>query len=317
MLFYCDVLETLQGVRPATAKIIDAGGDISEFKVAEYEEAYSQSKTSIERIVYKGYEPEPIIGGVCKECVWSQPCLEWANSRNDMTLLFKLSKQKYALKQRGVLDIADVAAMDISRFLDGAGKIPRVGEKTLSSWKRRAIVWQHGNPLVYSRPAFKTTTCEVFYDIEDDPSIDHVYLHGLIEVKDGNRKPYKSFVAKGRQDELAAAREMWEYIKSLPEDAVIYHYGSYEKTKLGGLARKHGLPHEVLEKFERLHVDLYRVIEQSSDWPLSSYGIKPIAKHLGFHWTAEDASGANSIAWYTEYCKDPERGKDLFDKILV
>jgi predicted RecB family nuclease len=44
MLFYCDLLETIQGVRPSTAKIIDAGGDISEFQTAEYETSYLESE---------------------------------------------------------------------------------------------------------------------------------------------------------------------------------------------------------------------------------------------------------------------------------
>ena len=80
---------------------------------------------------------------------------------------------------------------------------------------------------------------------------------------------------------------------------------------------KYGLPAGTMEKFDRLRVDLYRLVEQSSDWPLSSYGIKSIAKFLGFGWTAADASGANSIAWYAEYSQDPEGKKDLLEKILT
>jgi uncharacterized protein len=40
---------------------------------------------------------------------------------------------------------------------------------------------------------------------------------------------------------------------------------------------------------------------ENTDWPLSSYGLKPIAKLTGFSWSAEDAGGANSIAWYYNY----------------
>jgi hypothetical protein len=99
--------------------------------------------------------------------------LTWANVRNDMTLLFKLGKQKYALKERGVQTIADVAVLSLERFVEGPGKIPRVGLKTLEAWKRRAIVWQSGKPIIHTVPRFKPASIEVFYDIEDDPSHEH------------------------------------------------------------------------------------------------------------------------------------------------
>ena len=41
-----------------------------------------------------------------------------------------------------------------------------------------------------------------------------------------------------------------------------------------------------------------------------------MGKHLGFKWTSEDASGANSIAWFQEYQSHPEN-KELLDKILT
>ena len=317
MLFYCDLLESVQGSRPDVARIIDAAGEVTEFEVSEYDGPYQESKQQIEGIVYGSEQPEPVIGGICKECVWSKVCLDWANSCSDMTLLYKLGKQKFALKDRGVRTIADVAGMAVARFAAGPDKIPRAGAKTLEAWKRRANVWQAGKPVIHTPPQFRNAPLVVYYDIEDDPSIDHVYLHGLIELAAGQRRPYHYFLAPVRADEERAAREMWNYLSELPEGAVIYHYGSYEKTKLAGLARKYGLPTEILDKFDRLRVDLYRTVEQSSDWPVSSYGIKPIAKHLGFKWTAEDASGANSIAWYAEYQADPSNKKDVLGKILT
>ena len=80
---------------------------------------------------------------------------------------------------------------------------------------------------------------------------------------------------------------------------------------------KYNLPISTLEKFDRLRVDLYREIERNSDWPTYSYGIKSVAKILNFEWSAEDASGANSIVWYNDYKKNPDNGKDLVQKILT
>ena len=45
----------------------------------------------------------------------------------------------------------------------------------------------------------------------------------------------------------------------------------------------------------------------STDWPLSSYGIKSIAKACGFEWEDADPGGANSIEWYDQWVgsRDP------------
>jgi predicted RecB family nuclease len=47
------------------------------------------------------------------------------------------------------------------------------------------------------------------------------------------------------------------------------------------------------------------LVVKYSDWPTYSYGIKQIAKLIGFAWRDPDLSGANSIAWYNEYLANP------------
>ncbi len=317
MLFYAELLEQIQGKKPEIGKIIDINGEVTNFAIHDYEEEYLENRALVKAIVYDRKEPEPIIGGICKECVWSNPCLRLANAVQDPTLLFKLGKQKYKLREKGVRDIQDISKINVADFLKPSGKIRGVAEKTLVQWKRRAEVWLSKKAVIHTKPEFKKASKEIFYDIEDDPSLDHVYLHGFIEVTNGKKGSYKNLLALKREDEEKIARELWEYIESLSEDVIIYHYGSYEKTKANRLMEKYGLSHTIMEKFDRLRVDLYRIVESSSDWPLSSYGIKSIAKHLGFKWTSEDASGANSIAWYNDYRKSPDKNKDLLQKILT
>ena len=315
VLFYGNLLEKIQGIKPTIGKLIDIEGVETNFRLEEYDPDYKQNTLIINSIAYDKKEPELQIGGTCKECVWCNHCLKLAKEKRDPTLLFKLGKQKFALRDRGIRTIEDVSQINIAEFLLPQNKIPRAGEKTLNQWKRRALVWIDNKPVLRNRPSFKAANREIYYDIEDDPSIDNVYLHGIIEIKNGKKDSYMNFCAWDRYEEEKAARLMWEYIESLSDDDVIYHYGSYEKTKLKRLKEKYNLPEGPLEKFDRLRVDLYREIEKSSDWPAYSYGIKSIAKILNFKWTTEDASGANSIVWYNDYRKNPESRKDLLDKI--
>ncbi len=316
VLLYAELLEKIQGRRPHVGKIIDAEGQVTVFEVGDYSDAYEETKAAIHAIVYQKDEPEPIIGSVCKECVWQKPCLKWAEDRQDLSLLSHLNKQKYQLRERGITTMEDLSRINVSEFLLPPNKIKGAGETTLIQWKRRAQVWLSGKPLVFAMPKFRQARREIFYDIEDDPSSDHVYLHGFIKREGAQKGAFQYFLANGPEEEQRAARELWSYVESLGEEDVIYHYGSYEKGKMDRLQEKYGLPAETVEKFGRLRVDLYQIVKKSSDWPLSSYGIKPIAKYLGFRWSSEDASGANSIAWYADYRENPAN-KELLQKILT
>ncbi len=316
MVFYCELLEKIQGTRPSHARIIDVTADVTEFDIADYQQAYIDSNELVNAIVYHKKEVQPVISATCKQCVWHDPCYKWAKERSDPTLLFYLGAKVDEFKQRGIATIADVRDIDVSEF-SGKKKIKGVGDKILLQLKRRAEVFLNGKPIIFEKPQLRKASLEVYYDIEDDPSIDHIYLHGFIEVQNGKQRDYSYFLAPERNDEKKAALEFWNYIEKLPDDAVIYHYGNHEKTKANLLMRKYDLDSAMVEKFDRLRVDLYEVVKKCSDWPLTSYGIKPIAKYLGFNWEAEDASGANSIAWYSEYRKDPQGKKDLLDKIIT
>lgn len=256
VLFYCELLGAIQGTKPRIGKIIDIDGQETIFDVEEYEADYQASKAVINEIVYEKKEPEPIIGGICKECVWSAPCLKLALGRQDPTLLFKLGKQKYQLRQNGICNIDELCNINVAEFSVPPKKMHRVGPATLEQWKRRANIWKTRKPIIHKNPEFKNTKKEIYYDIEDDPSIDQVYLHGFIEVVDGQKSDYKSFFASERANEGKVARELWKYIDSLSENDVIYHYGSYEKTKANRLREKYDLSGSTLEKFDRLRVDL-------------------------------------------------------------
>lgn len=317
VVFYGELLSQIQDKGPDQGKIIDVEGTETSFVLSDYKDNYEANKADIHSIVYDKREDEPLIGGDCKNCAWCTHCVAWAYENKDLTLVFKLGKQKYDLRQRGIKTLEDLNKINVSDYLRPPLKITRVGESTLQNWKRRAGVWLSGKPIVYNKPNFRPAKLEVYYDIEDDPSIDHVYLHGFIEVRNGKKGLYKSIEAFSKHDEERSAHELWNYIDSLPDDSVIYHYGSYEKTKMNRLMLKYSLPQHVMDKFEKLRVDLYRELEKGSDWPLWSYGVKSVAKFLGFAWTAEDASGANSVAWYNDYRKDPEGNRALLEKILT
>lgn len=98
---------------------------------------------------------------------------------------------------------------------------------------------------------------------------------------------------------------------------MFYVYSPKERTTLRRLMERYKLDPEVFEQYMEREYDLYGdLVVKYSDWPTYSYGIKQIARLVGFRWRDPDPSGANSIAWYNEYLQNPAR-EEILERILA
>jgi predicted RecB family nuclease len=186
-------------------------------------------------------------------------------------------------------------------------KIPRMGQSSLSRMKERARVRLAGKPEIRPGYTFPAKTREVYFDIEDDPTRGLTYLFGLF-IKHKEKEPrFSYFIARTPDEEEQTVRAFWEFL-STADDDVYYVYSHKERTTLRQLMERYTLDPAVFERYVASEYDLYaKLVVEYSDWPTYSYGIKQIAKMIGFRWRDPDPSGANSIAWYNEYLADPTK----------
>jgi len=123
------------------------------------------------------------------------------------------------------------------------------------------------------------------------------------------------FLARHPGEEEQVVREFWKFLEEA-DDAVFYVYSAKERTTLKHLMERYSLDESVFERYVKQEYDLCaKLVVEYSDWPTYSYGIKRIAKLIGFEWRDPDPSGANSIVWYNEYLRDPSR-EDILQRIL-
>lgn len=62
-------------------------------------------------------------------------------------------------------------------------------------------------------------------------------------------------------------------------------------------------------------LDLYnQIVLKCTEWPTHSYGLKPLATHLGFEWRDSDPSGSASIEWFHRWT---ETGDDAIQKRIL
>src|SRR5262249_43086195 len=94
----------------------------------------------------------------------------------------------------------------------------------------------------------------------------------------------------------------------------LFHYGSYERRllkRMRKVVKRKGLVDRVLDK----SVNVLSVIHASVYFPTFSNGLKEIGKYLGSTWTAEDASGLQSLVWRARW--EQARESVWKDKLLM
>ncbi len=323
-------------------------------------ELYHQKKEKVLALVQNREQNDPALFSGCKLCHWYSSCKAWCQENEHSSLIYKLGRS-FSDKLREDIDIntvRELARVDVEQLMEekearkanGETFLHGIGDGHLVPMVRRARYMASGakgvkilNPI-----SFPKASVELHIDLETDPTQDLVYMHGVVIRKTTDKKyhpyngkdeniEYKSFVAEevSKEAEEKALREFWNFVRT-QKDYIVYHYSHYEKTMYRKLMEKYPgiVTSEELTTFfnpERC-VDLYKIIDRDTDWPLSSYSLKDIAKSVGFDWRVEQAdtsmgvpekaSGAASIRWFNDWVKAKQAGSasgytdKLMQKIL-
>lgn len=316
ILFYRMLLQRVQGTLPHLARIVNVDKEIEGFDPGDFESDFQLALQEVRRLVEGEETSEPVLGSQCQLCQWHARCEAWVAQHWDPTGLFFVGKQKFHLKRLGLKTIQDIANMEVKDYLKPPKKIPGMAERSLSRMKERARVRLAGTPVIRSGYSLPERQREIYFDIEDDPTRGLTYLFGLLIYEQDKAPHFQYFVARQPEQEEETVRKFWDFLAKT-DNAVYYVYSHKERTTLRQLAERYDLPEEPLETYVANEYDLYqKLVVDYSDWPTHSYGIKQIAKLIGFTWRDSDPSGANSIAWYNDYLADPSNESSL-QRILV
>lgn len=337
LALYVDVLEKLGFPNGHKAYVLDAHGDEIEYQLDQligvktsitYWDFYLKIKEAVNTILSKQLINKPASSGMCKLCPWYSSCKKWCKETDDLTNIFYLGRSKRDIlnEEMGIKKVSDAVNIDISEAITKKTKdknfLKGIGESTLRKIVARAnILSNTKTPILYKKPSFPVVDYELFFDIEDDPTREFVYMHGVYE-RHGSEKRYVHFTATDstKEAEKDAWIRFWKYIKMLPEkNFAVYYYSHHEKTTYRRLQKQYPdvISAEDLEHFfdNPNVIDLYKIVLSDTDWPVGSYSLKELAVFLGFRWRDETPSGALSIQWFNEYLETKEQAK--LDRILL
>lgn len=256
----------------------------------------------------------------CGLCHWRSLCRRELEAADDVTLVAEVGRRARSQLEGVARNRAELADLDLA-----TASVRGVGADRLARFQARARLQLTPGAVAYARAPLGLVRprLEWHLDIEADPTRNGlVYLHGVWERRlsegGGETTRFVHFFADGDEGERDAFAAAWAFLGS-DRDARVFYYSRYERTSYRLLQRRHPgvCGANDIEAFfsDPRVVDLYTdVVRPLTEWPLNSYGIKPIAKSLGFAWAAEDASGASSIAWYDGYVRGGDAA--LRDKII-
>lgn len=328
LCLYNDLLKCLGFATHNSGKIIDIHKQEVEYDLqaamgARTKETwwmfYEQVKAEVQLLLADEVRNKPAMAGICKLCPWYNSCKKWCESTNDLSNVFyvgrsvrdRINKDLFieTLDDFVKINVSDVMKQkEIEKKLGNTEFLFRVGEDSLQKAIDRAIILtQTKKPVIHSSILFPKVAYELFFDIEDDPTQEFVYLHGIYE-RHGSNERFIDFTATeiSADAEKNIWRNFWAYIRSLPENAFsVYYFSHHEKTTYKKLQKRY--PDVIsLEEVEAFFnkpnvIDLYSVVNKQTDWPLGSYSLKALAVYLGFKWRDETPSGALSIQWFNKY----------------
>lgn len=311
LTFYSLLLERVQGIFPEKAAIVNGDKEWHWFdpktNMGEFDDVLRKLEA-----VRTGDKPDLVLRKACFDTSpWGEACQAQAEKNSDIALLYNVDvKRLAALRLLGIESVDDAAELHIESL---AGSAPGLSANSLESMKMQARSLRDKTVFVKKPVDLPESICEIYFDIESDLPNDADYLYGFLMRQDESDH-YEKFLAEHPKDEPTMWKDFLHWLSKLPPDYVVYHYASYEPTRLRILESRYG-GSEWLELFISRLVDLKPYATKQVTYPLYFYGLKYICKFLGFHWRGKIASGGESIDWYETWCEKGDR--EILNQIVM
>lgn len=329
LALYTDALQRLGFATHHRGKIWDSRGNMVDYDLNEPQsvrkkqtwwECYQETLPVVRSLIENQIKTESALISECKMCQWCSTCKKQCIEKNDLSLVPELGRVRKEGVTTIALDVGELANVDIESVCDAKGNtdISGIRRPSLEKFVRRAKLLDSDSkePIILKSYYLPDKPIELYFDLETDPTQDIVYLHGVVERR-GDKQGFHSFVANevSSEAEKDAWVKFWDYFNSLPRDELaVYYYSKYERTQYRALQKKYPdvISEEDVEAFfdPDFAIDLYYdVVKPCTDWPTYNYSVKTLAQHLGFSWRDKNPSGAASIEWYNDWCKDKDPKK--------
>jgi predicted RecB family nuclease len=286
-------LAHVQGLRPAVG-LVARGSEGRLGKVRLDAKLYRQAEQVLDeakRLQAGGEPPRHTLNRHCQVCEFRQRCHKQAEQADDISLLETVGeKELRKLNRTGIFTLTQLSCTFRPRK---RGK--RVKRTSYNHYPAlHALAVREKKVHVYGTPEIPRKPVQVFFDAEGVEGGRFVYLLGVV-VAEGDSQKSHSFWADSPADEVQAFDAFLDLLEGY-DDFLLFHYGSYEKKLLKRM-RKVVKRKKLLDRLLLNAFNIVSAIHASVYFPSFSNGLKDVGRYLGCTWTAEDASGLQSLVW--------------------
>ncbi|MFM7449761.1 MAG: TM0106 family RecB-like putative nuclease [Leptolyngbyaceae cyanobacterium] len=324
--FHVYVLAQVQGGWPETATLILRERGDYLVDLWQVLPAMQEILADCIRTLQRREEPEVFISrNRCSLCHWFSHCYEVAKTDFHLSLLPGVTPVRYQqLQELNLTTVESLANMNPVALTPLAGFGSEVAHKLVrqarSVVQNQAILatealdleltyWssQRWNYTTFPTNELPTSSVELYFDIEAEPSLKLVYLHGVLVVdRVAKTEVFHSFVAESPEAEPLVWQQFLDLVWAYPH-APIFHFCPFEVQTVERLANLYKTPRHQIQPLLTRFVDLHERVTRYVTLPVESYALKHIARWLGFDWRTPSANGAQSIYWYAQWLSTGDR----------
>jgi uncharacterized protein len=304
---YAVLLEHAQGRAPDEGYVSTVPfAAVLAMDTKECRSAFQEATLEI-RASRNGEALAPYVSSGCKQSPWFADCVALAEQNDDLALLNNVRESTMRkLRKRGYSTLTDVAGMAVPEVARDSG----LPAEVLERHQLQARCLRSGEHLFRERPELPVADTEVYFDVEGDPLRIKEYLFGVAtRTSPSGPLEYEKFLATMPAGEKAMWNRFLKWLGKLPEGTLaVYHFGSYEISRLSLLGQKYG-GSPALDRFRASMIDLAEVVKGCVVLPLYFYSLKDIGRYVGFDRGAAIAAGGESVSWYEAWLASKDRKK--------
>jgi len=313
---FAELLGHTQGHRPAHGIVVATQGE-REVELDAFWPRYLELRRRARRVLLGIEQTRPGLKAECRLCRWRVKCHDDLVAADDLTLISSVGEAERDRLERLEVKTADALADCAAEKLVASG----IGKRRASTLVRAASVRRSKEPAVVAPWTRPQAALEIVYDIENDALDPFVYLHGLLlRTLTSPAEPidkYEPLCSRLPETEAELWARFLARVEALEDVSsyCVYVYGSHERTVLRRLARMYGGT-AALDRFVDRLIDVHDAVRATVVLPTESTSLKAVATWLGFKWRDAEPTGAGSIAWWSEYARDPIANTAALQRVL-
>lgn len=300
VVFYSELLATVQQRRPEHGALILKSGREERFAIADYAAAAREVLADLRRLRADPTLARPFLQMGCSGCYHDQRCLPEMAAAKDLSLVQGMSHGARAiLEGLGCRSVEDLAVF----HPDGARARGNLDATLVRRLRRAAQAHLLGAPLVEERPRAERLDPAAILHVIGDPFADRVLAFGLLQPAVENGR--FTFVLP------ATAAEEWDALRSLvaglPPRLPLLHFGE----ALPRWYEEHAFAREADPSLEVRFVDVQKRLRAAAVYPRPVFGLADFVREA----LGRDPLRAGHAMAAASWSGLPDREARLRDKL--